>query len=140
MKKFLVAAVLVGVLSFVGFSMVSAHGNYGNGPGKGCGNCEGYATSNNWPINEQDKQKAVTFFEETKETRKQIVVRRSERRALMNQDNPDEKKVAKLTGEIYDLKNLLDEKAKEAFGDNPPFGYKHSRGGFGNCGRGPRNL
>ncbi|MGB6972621.1 MAG: hypothetical protein WBD61_10740 [Desulfobulbales bacterium] len=48
-------------------------------------------------------------------------------------------KIGKLTGEIFDLKNLLDEKAKGAFGDNPPFRHKGSRGGFGNCDRGPRN-
>jgi hypothetical protein len=48
--------------------------------------------------------------------------------------------VATLTGEIYDLKNLLDEKAEKVFGDNPTFVYKRARGGFGNCGRGPRNL
>jgi len=140
MKKFLVTGALVGVLSFAGFSMVGAHGNYGHGPGKGYGNCDGYATCNNWSNNEQDKQKADTFFEETKETRKQLVVKRSERRALMSQDNPDEKKVARLTGEVYDLQNLLAEKAKETFGDAPPFGFKRPRGGFGDCGRGPHNL
>ena len=140
MKRFLVAAALVGVLSFTGISMVGAHGNYGYGPGMGYGNCDGYPACNNWSKNEQDKQKADTFFEETKETRKQLVVKRSERRALMSQDNPDEKKVAKLTGEIYELKNQLDDKAKETFGDAPPFGHKRFRGGFGNCGSGPRNL
>ena len=140
MKKFLAAAVLIGILSFVGFSLVSAHGNYGYGFGKGFGNCDGPGYCNNLTYSEQDKEKADAFFEETKETRKQLAVKRSERKALMNQDNPDEKKVAKLTGEIYDLQNLLDEKAKEAFGDNTPFGYKRARGGFGNCDRGPRNL
>ena len=81
-----------------------------------------------------------TFLEETKKTRKQIAVKKSERRALMNRDNPDEKRVATLTGEIYDLKKLLDEKAKEAFGEYPPFMHKHARGRFANCDRGPRNL
>ena len=52
------------------------------------------------------------FLEETKDTRKQLTVKRSERGALMSQDNPDEKKVAKLTGEIFNLKNLKDEKQK----------------------------
>ncbi|KPJ97968.1 MAG: hypothetical protein AMJ60_09840 [Desulfobacterales bacterium SG8_35] len=140
MKKFLIAAALVGVVSLAGFSMVNAHGKYGYGPGKDYDSCDGYGYCNNRSYNEQDKEKASAFLEETKETRKQITVKRSERRALMKQDNPDEKKVAKLTGEIYDLRSLLDEKAKEAFGDNPPFGYKRARGGFGNCGRGPRNL
>ena len=56
----------------------------------------------------------------------------------MSQDNPDEIKVGKLTGEIFDLKNLLDEKARAAFGDNPPYHDRGPRERVGNCGRGPR--
>ena len=140
MKKLLVAAALVGVISLVSFSMVSAHGRDGNGPGKGYGNCDGYTTCNNWSYDEQDKEKVATFRAETKEARKQIAVKRSERRALMSQDNPDEKRVATLTGEIFDLKNLVDEKAKETFGDNPQLGHMPGRGGHGKCGEGPRNF
>jgi len=139
MKKYLAVAALVGILSFVSFSTVSARGNhgYGHGMGYGYGNDFGYC--NNWSYNDHDKEKVDTFLKGTQETRKQLAVKRSERRALMHQDNPDEKKVGKLTGEIFDLKNLLDEKAKVAFGDNPPFCNKGLRGGFDNCGRGPRN-
>jgi len=145
MKRFWVAAALVGVISLVGFSMVSAHGRYGHGPGNGYGNCDdsGYCNSwsyNDWSYNEQDKEKIATFLEETKETRKQIAVKRSERRAMMSQDNPDEKRVATLTGEIFDLKNLLDEKAKETFGVNPRLGHMRGGGGFGKCGEGTRNF
>ena len=141
MKRFLIAAALVGVVSLLGFSMVSAHGKYGYGPGKGYGNCgDGYGYCSNRINDGHDKVKMNTFLEETNEARKQLAVKRSERKALMKQDNPDEKKVAKLTGEIYDLKNLLDEKAKGIFGDNPPFGYKHAGGRLGRCGRGSRSL
>jgi Spy/CpxP family protein refolding chaperone len=140
MKRFLLIAALVGVVSFAGLSMVNAHGNYGFGPGKGYGNCEGYGSFNSSFYDDADKEKVNTFREETKETRKQIAIKKSERRALMNQDNPDEKRVARLTGEIYDLKNLLEEKAKEAFGEYLPFGHKRARGRFGNCDRVPRNL
>ena len=138
-KKYLAVAALVGIFSFVGFSMVSARGNHGHGPdmaygyGNDCGYCD------NWSYDDQDKEKVDTFLKESQETRKQLAVKRSERRALMQQDNPDEKKVGKLTGEIFDLKNLLDEKSRVAFGDKPPFPYKGHRGGFGHCGRGPRN-
>ena len=138
-KKYLVIAALVGILSFVGFSMVSARGNHGHGPGMGYGYGDDCGYCNNWSYEGQDKEKVNTFLKETQETRKQLAVKRSERRALMSQDNPDEKKVGKLTGEIFDLKNLLDEKVKEVFGDNPPFRHKGSRGGFGNCDRLLRN-
>ena len=140
MKNFLVVVVLVGAVSLLGISIVNAHGRYGNGPGKGYGNCDGYTTCNNWSSNEQDKEKVDAFFSETKETRKQLAVKGSERRALMSQDDPDEKRVATLTGEIFDLKNQLDEKAKETFGDIPPFGHMRGRGGLGRCGEGPRDF
>jgi Spy/CpxP family protein refolding chaperone len=75
---------------------------------------------------------ASAFFAETKELRKEIVVKRSELDAMMLQDNPDEKKVAKLTGDLYDLKAEMEEKAEETFEGKP--GYGPGRG-FGNCGR-----
>jgi hypothetical protein len=45
----------------------------------------------------------------------------------MRQDNPDETKVAKLTGELYDLEIDLDKKAKAAEIDNPS-AYEHGSG------------
>ena len=138
MKKFLVVAALVGIFSLVGFSMVNARGNhsYGSGMGYGYGGDCGYFDK--WSYDDLDKEKIDTFLKETQETRKQLAVKRSERRALMSQGNPDEKRVATLTGEIFDLRNLLDDKAKELFGDTPPFRDKGSRGRFCDCGRGPR--
>ena len=146
MKKVLIAAALIGVISFAGFSMVDAHGRHGFGPDKGYGVCDdsgyGRGYSSNWSGSEQDREKAAAFHEDTKEIRKQIAVKKSERRALMKQDNPDEKRVAQLTGEIFDLKEVMAEKAKKVFGDNaPPFGLMRHRGGYGSCdGRGPRNF
>ena len=140
MKKFLIAAALVGVISLVGFSMVSARGNHGHGPGMGYGYDDDCGYCDNRPYGGPDKEKVDTFRKETQEIRKQLAVKRSERRALMHQDNPDETKVGKLTGDIFDLKNLLDEKAKVSFGDTPPFHYRGHREGFGNCGKGPRNF
>lgn len=139
MKKYLAVAAMIGILCFLSYSLVNARGNHGYGPGMGYGDGDGYGCCNNLPVQDQDNEKVAAFLAETKETRKQLAVKRSERRALMSQDNPDEKKVANLTGEIFDLKNLLDEKARGTFGNTPPFSYGGARGGFGNCGRGPRN-
>jgi hypothetical protein len=150
MKKVLVAAALIGVISFAGISMVDAHGRHGFGPERGYGVGDGYGMGygkgycRNWTNNGQDKEKVAAFLDETKETRKQITVKKSERRALMKQDNPDEKRVAQLSGEIFDLKEMMAEKSKKVFGDNaPPFGLMHHREGRGrgNCdGRGPQNF
>ena len=136
MKKYVLAAALIGAIGFTGISMADARGNYGYGPGSG--DCGGYGYCNKVDYSEADNEKGAAFFEETKETRKEIFVKRSELDALMRQDNPDEKKVAKLTGEIYDLQTLMEEKAASAFGDKP-YGYGRGRGGYANCGRGPRN-
>jgi len=138
MKKYVLAAALIGAIGFTSFSMANARGNYGYGPGPGNGDCGGYGYCNKVDYSAADNEKSAAFFEETKETRKEIFVKRSELDALMSQDNPDEKKVAKLTGEIYDLQTLMEEKAAKAFGDKP-YGYGRGRGGDGNCGRGPRS-
>ena len=102
MKKYLVAAALIGAIGFSGFSMANARG-YGYGPGPGFGGCGGGRYCDNEAYYEKDDEKAAAFFDETKAARKEIVVKRSELDALMLQDNPDEKKVANLTGELFDL-------------------------------------
>ncbi len=130
MKKYLAAA-LIGAIGFTGISMANSPDNYGSG----YGNCGGSRYCDNWSSSEKDNEKAAAFFGETKELRREIVVTRSELDALMQQDNPDEKKVAKLTGDLFDLQATMNEKADKAFegraGGGPGPGY-------GNCGRGRR--
>ena len=128
MKKYLVAVALIGAIGFTGFSMANARGNYGYGPGSGSGDCNGGRYCDKGSYSEQDNEKAAAFFEETKELRKGIVVKRSELDALMRQENPDEKKVAKLTGDLFDLQSTMEEKAGKAFEGGPGPGY-------GNCGK-----
>jgi Spy/CpxP family protein refolding chaperone len=135
MKKYLAAAALVGVIGFAGMSIADARG-YGYGPGGGSGNCDGGRYCNSYSYDEKDKAKAETFFEETKELRKEIVVKRSTLDAIMLQDNPDEKKVAKLTGDLYDLQSQMDDKAGKAFEGKAGYGPGP---GFGNCGKGRRS-
>jgi hypothetical protein len=134
MKKYLVAAALIGAIGLSGISMANACGNYGYGPGPGYGSCSGGRYCENWSSSGKDDEKTSAFFEETKELRKEIVVKRSELDALMRQDNPDEKKVAKLSGDLFDLKAKMEEKAEKTFGDNPGAGYGPGPG-YGNCGR-----
>ena len=133
MKKYLVAAALIGAIGFSGMSMANARG-YGYGPGPGFGGCDGGRYCDNGAYYEKDDEKSAAFFEETKEARKEIVVTRSELDALMLQDNPDEKKVAKLTGELYDLQTAMQEKADKAFEGRAGKGNGPGPG-FRNCGR-----
>ena len=131
MKKYLAAAALIGLMGFAGISMANPQGNYGYG------NCGGPSYCDNWSYSENGDEKTSAFFEETKELRKQIVVKRSELDALMQQDNPDEKRVAGLTGELYDLQTQMQEKAGKTFEGRAGYGYGPGSG-YPNCGRGRR--
>ena len=131
MKKYLAAAALIGAMGFAGISMANSPNNYGYG------NCGGSRYCDNGFSSEQDDGKSAAFFEETKELRREIVVKRSELDAMMRQDNPDEKKVAKLTGDLFDLQNNMEEKADKAFEGRAGNGYGPGPG-YGNCGRGRR--
>jgi hypothetical protein len=129
LKKYAAVAALIGAIGFTGISLADARGYYGPGPG----NCGSRYCDNCSNIDRND-EKASAFLDETKELRKELVVKKSELDALMRQDNPDEKKVATLTGELFDLQNNLDEKAEKTFAGNP--GYGSGPGpGYGNCGR-----
>jgi len=130
MKKYLAAAALAGLIGFTGISLANARG-YGYGPGPGYGDCQGPRSCSTWYA-DKDDEKAAAFREETKALRKEIVVKRSELDALMRQDNPDEKKVAQLTGDLFDLESQMDNKAEKAFGDRPGDGPGP---GYCNCSR-----
>ena len=75
------------------------------------------------------------FMNETVELRKAMTVKKAELRAIMNNDNPDPKRVAELTGEVFDLREQLHNKAQEKGLDKIGFG----RGpGCGCSGPGPK--
>ena len=87
---------------------------------------------------DQDLAGIEKFRDDTSASRKAIVVKRSELNALLRNDNPDEKKVAKSTGELYDIETELEAKAEEAgvrnrylyeHGPNMMRGYGGGRGG-----------
>ena len=135
MKKIVTAAALMSVLTFAGIQSVSAHGgryfsnnNYGGGY---CGNYD----ADSQGLTEKDQAAFEKFKDDTSTIRKEIVVKRSELNALMRQDNPDETKVAKLTGDLYDLATDLDKKAETAEIDNPSV-YDHGPGTMGTYDRG----
>ncbi|MGB6288654.1 MAG: periplasmic heavy metal sensor, partial [Desulfobulbales bacterium] len=119
MKKYLAAAALVGAIGMGTITMANGRGNYGYGPCPGYGDCGGARYCENGFFSEKDAEKASAFFAETKELRKEIVVKKSELDALMQQDNPDEKKVVKLAGDLFDLRTQMEEKAEKTFEGRP---------------------
>ena len=135
MKKTVTAAALIAALTFVGIQTVSAHGGrYYSNNNYGGGYCGNYDTDNQG-LTEKEQAALEKFKDDTSAVRKEIVVKRSELNALMRKDNPDETKVAKLTGELYDLETDLDKKAEAAEIDNPSV-YEHGPGMMQGYGRG----
>jgi len=136
MKKTVTAAALLAALTFVGIQAVSANntrftGNDNYGPGY-CGNY----FNGNYNFTKEDQATRDKFNTDTATIRKEIVVKRSELNALLNKDNPDETKVAKLTSDIYDLETDLDSKA-EAAGIDDRFAYGMGPGMMRGYGYGP---
>jgi hypothetical protein len=127
MKKVLTAAAIISLLSFAGIKAVSAHGGYNNNYGY-CGSYEAYDNANT----EKEIETLEKFRTETSSIRKEIVVKRSELNALLRNDNPDEKKVAKLTGDLYDLEVELEAKAEETGARSRyAYDYPHHMRGYG---------
>ena len=140
MKKTVTAA-LITALTFAGIQSASAYGGrYYNDDDNGYGNCGNYDRASRG-LTEKEQAALEKFKDDTSAIRKEIVVTRSELNALMRKDNPDETKVAKLTGKLYDLETELDKKAEAAEIDNP-YAYGHGPGmmqGYG-WGRGSHMM
>ena len=131
MKKLLTAAAIISVISLAGIQTASAHGgNYSNNNDY----CGSYGTDDR-TFTEKDAEVLEKFRAETNSTRKEIVVKRSELNALLRNDNPDEKRVATLTGDLYDLEAELEAKA-ETTGVRNRYSYDHGPGMMGTYGRG----
>lgn len=112
MKKALVIITLVVSMGFLGWQQASAKKGMGVGPGMGGGyqKC-GVVYSQ---LDAASKVKVDKFYDETKDLRRQMVMKHAEEAALMHGTNPDEAKAAKLAGEIFDLRASIQDKAKAA--------------------------
>jgi Spy/CpxP family protein refolding chaperone len=131
MKKLVTAAALIGVIGLAGIQIASAHGGYfGNNH-----DSRGSYNTDDRTFTEKDAQAIEKFRADTNSVRKEIVVKRSELNALLRNDNPDERKVAKLTGDLYDLETELEAKA-ETTGIRSRSSYNHGPGMMGSYGWG----
>jgi len=131
MKKLVTAAAIISIISLAGIQTASAHGgNYSNNNDY----CGSYGTDDR-TFTEKDAATIEKFQTETNSVRKEIVVKRSELNALLRNDNPNEKKVAKLTGDLYDLETEFEAKAEET-GIKNRYAYDHGPGMMGTYGRG----
>ncbi|HER63562.1 MAG TPA: periplasmic heavy metal sensor [Desulfobacteraceae bacterium] len=138
-KKIVLGVVLVGAVIAAGLQSAGA-GTWGGGPHKWgappCGECAGYGYQRQLP-DEKYSETRKAFLGETVELRKQIEIKKAEKHALMRGDNPDAKRVAQLTGELFDLREQLHTKAQEQGLGDVGFGRGQGRG----CGGpGPRGF
>ena len=131
MKKLITAAAIIGVISLAGIQAAFAHGGYYSNNNDYCGS---YSTDER-TFTEKDAEEIEKFRAETNSMRKEIVVKRSELNAILRNDNPDEKRVAKLSGELYDLETELNAKAEKT-GVRNSYGYEHGPGMMDNYGSG----
>jgi len=150
MKKALIITAFVVGVGFLGLRQASAYWGMGDGPGMGHGCFKGGPCYSQ--LDAAAKEKVDKFYNETKEIRKQIVMKHAEERAIMHSENPDPAKAAKLAGEIFDLGATLESKADAAgvsglincgnydgprHGMGPRGAGKMKKDGFGRAGAAP---
>ncbi len=140
-KKIILGTILAGSIALGGAQATMAR-PHGGGWG-GCDNqprcqdCSGYGLQRQQP----DPEKAEilnTFLAETTGLRKEMAVKRAEKRALMHSEKPDAARVAQLTGDIFELREQLHGKARAAGlnpGDMRGRGFAHGCNGPGWSGK-----
>lgn len=108
MKKKIIAAILVSGLAFTTVASANWNGQRGNGD---CSNMQMQRVQN---LDAATQAKVKQFYADNQAIMKEMVMKRAEKRALMQGENPDPKLAAQLTGEIFDLKTTIRLKADEA--------------------------
>jgi zinc resistance-associated protein len=135
MKKTIMAAVLVTGIVAAGAASANwgQRGGWGN---NGYANCPcGQAGVAVQQVDPAIQEKMDQFFTDTQDLRKQMAVKQAEKAALLRSDNPDPAAVAALTGELFDLRAEMREKAETA-GVEQYFGPRGGRGMMGAGGNG----
>ena len=111
MKKKIAAIALVLTLATVG--MASARGGMGGGYGP-CYNNSQMQGQMYQQLDQATQDKMNAFFKDTQDLRKQIMMKQSEKQALLQSANPDPAAASKLSGELFDLRATMQDKAKAA--------------------------
>ena len=116
MKKGLFVLLAIVTVTFAGYHFADAR-PYGGGGMMGYGGGYGYCDNCLGPLQGKLDEEALKarekFLLATKGLRKTITMKQAEMTALMNRENPDEKKASKLAGELFELRSQLRKKAAE---------------------------
>ncbi len=141
MKKQLIAiALIAGLTMATGASADWGRGNRGQGGYGNCPQMRGQMQGQMFQQLDQTTQdKIKQFYKDTLPLHKEMAMKRAEKQALMRSDNPDPQAVGKVTGELFDLRTTMQEKAELA-GVSQYVGPGHMGGkgrmGCGGCGQG----
>jgi Spy/CpxP family protein refolding chaperone len=131
MKKQLVALALISGLALTGTA--SANWGHGSGGSGGCGNSSMMRGQMLQQLDPAIQEKVQQFFKDNQALRKEMAMKRAVQKALMQSQTPDTAEIAKVTGELFDLRMTMREKA-EAAGVDQYVGT--GRKGFGRHGGG----
>ena len=102
MKKQIIAIALISGLALAGTVSASC-GRGGMGGGMNYGQLQGQFTQ----LDQATQDKIKQFFNDNQKLRKEMVMKRAEKRALMQSATPDPKMVAAVTGELFDLHTTM---------------------------------
>lgn len=114
MKKKIAAIALTLTLTLATAGIALARGG-GYGMGYGYGPMQGQMYQQ---LDKATQDKLDAFYTDTQELRKKIVMKQAEGQALMQSDNPNSAALSKVSGELFDLRTTMQEKAKAAGLDN----------------------
>lgn len=133
MKKKIAAIILVSSIALAGVASANC-GNRMGGPVGNCPQMQGMTAPA--PIDPAVQAKLDKFFDDTLDLRKQLVMKRAEKMAIMRSETPDPAASAKIAGELFDLHAALEKKA-EAAGVEQYVGMPGRMGGGCGMGDGP---
>ncbi len=132
MKKQIIALALITGLTMA----TAASADWGRGRGYGgygdCPQMQGQMQGQTFQqLDQATKDKIKQFFKDTQPLHKEMAMKRAEKQALMLSDNPDPQAVAKVTGELFELRTAMQEKAELAGVDEYVGPGRMGRGGCG---------
>lgn len=129
-KQFVALALIMGLTMATAASADRGKGNRGYGD---CPQMKGQMLDQFQQLDQTTQDKIKQFFKDTLPLHKEMAMKQAEKQALMRSDSPDPQAVAKVTGELFDLRTTMQQKAELA-GVSQYVGPGH-RGGMGRMGR-----
>lgn len=114
MKRQVLSTVLVAVMvsGLITVGTASANRGYRNG---GCAQYgQGQGGMMFQELDQETQDKITQFRDDTQVLRKEIVMKRAEKRALFSSTNPEPAAAAKIAGELFDLRAAMRLKAQTA--------------------------